>query len=774
LSWYLIRTIVPYFFFSWVLLSVILFVQQASRFSDIFFSANIPSGLVWQLMIALIPNVIAFTCPMAVLVGTVIGLSKMQGDSELVAIRAAGVGNLHITVPIAVLGILLSGFAFLVNLKGVPIAAALVRQVALRTAIQKLESPIEPGIFNTEIAGYTIYVQSGDIASGRWNNIFVFQKDAGTGGMRVITSREGRIDVSDQLSELVLEDATVFTLPAISGNGKYVSEKIGDVRFAIKTRRNELVEKLTTAQGGPEEMGLSQLSEYAATREGSEGREAQILWQRRLLLSMTPLIFCLLGAAMVLRLSRGGRGVGTLLSLGALIVYYLVTFLGEQLVRVGNVTPIVGGLMPVVLSIAAILWLNLTRPSRLFTSVWHRLSGIGQKFRNASGRMQARNIFVDLTTGLRDLDILTNFVKYFIFSLAFTGSIFVIFTAFELWKFAGTMESGITLLVKYLFFLGPFIYLQLAPTSIMIAILATYIIKARNNELVTWMSAGQSIYRLLAPSLVICVGLGLVNWIIQENVLPRANRIQDGIRTEIRNRGSVASQGGRYWLAQSSMIYSFELARTASDNESVQVREDTGSNRSLAASDNENHLANLIAFSFSGEERKLQDLYRAERAILRGGEIHIDGPYQKVELRDTGVTVQSLNTVVLPAKELDLAFVTGKPSHLASSQLRDLIAQSDSETESRMLSVLLQRRYSNLALPLMIALITAPFALNLSRKGKVLMAGYAVGLWLMFIGLANVFEQWGYSGVLSPAVSVWSPILIFASIGIYMLSKIRT
>ena len=108
LSVYLLRTIVPYFAFAWLLLSVILFVQQASRFSDIFFNANIPASLVWQLMIALVPNVIAFTCPMAVLVGTVIGLAKMQGDSELVAMRSAGGGKLQITIPIALLGLLLS------------------------------------------------------------------------------------------------------------------------------------------------------------------------------------------------------------------------------------------------------------------------------------------------------------------------------------------------------------------------------------------------------------------------------------------------------------------------------------------------------------------------------------------------------------------------------------------------------------------------------------------------------------------------------------------
>src|SRR5215207_890621 len=131
ISRYLIGAILPYFIFSWLLLSVVLFVQQAGRFADIFFSANIPTSLVYQLTIALVPNVIAFTCPMAVLVGVIIGLSKMQGDSELVAIRAAGVGNFQITLPIIILGILLSFFAFFINLKGVPLASNIVRSIAL-------------------------------------------------------------------------------------------------------------------------------------------------------------------------------------------------------------------------------------------------------------------------------------------------------------------------------------------------------------------------------------------------------------------------------------------------------------------------------------------------------------------------------------------------------------------------------------------------------------------------------------------------------------------
>jgi lipopolysaccharide export system permease protein len=778
ISSYLIRTIVPYFFFSWLLLSVILFVQQASRFSDIFFSANIPASLVWQLMIALIPNVIAFTCPMAILVGTVIGLAKMQGDSELVAIRNAGVGNVRITIPIALLGVILSCFAFLVNLKGVPLAAGLVRQVALKTAIQKLESPIEPGIFNTDISGYTVFVRSGDIASGRWQDIFVYQQVA-DGGTRIITSGEGRIDVSGQLSELVLEDATVFTIPASPESGKYVSEKIGDVRLAIKTRRSDLIERLSNSQGGPEEMGLSELSEYAATRDGADRREAQILWQRRLILSVTPLIFCLLGSALILRFNRGGRGFGAFLALAALIVYYLLTFLGEQLIRVGNVSPLVGGLMPVVLSAAFILWLNLSRRTNFADNVLNRLKALVGGVKRPANKLQIRNVLVDLTTGLKDLDLLYNLAKYFVVALIFTAIIFLVFTAFELWKFAGSTDGGILLLAKYLFFLSPFVYLQLAPTCAMIAVLATFVIKSRNNELVTWISAGQSAYRLLAPCLIACLGLGIFNWVVQERLLPTANQLQDEARTTLRSRGAVAKRAGKYWVASSDRLYSFELT---SDNENGDtLTTPTGQadqTKQTSESDNENEpasnrLTNFTAYEFAGDERKLQSVYRSELAYWRPDGIRFPGRLDIVHL-STPVSVERRTGAILPAEPLELAGLVGQPSHLSSTELKEKLKVSDSETEVRMLSVALERRYATLFLPFVVGLLAAPFAINLSRKGKVLMAGYAVALWLVFIGSSSALDQLGLNGSLPPVIAVWAPLAIFTAIGLLLLSRIRT
>jgi lipopolysaccharide export system permease protein len=175
-----VQAILPYYIFSWLLLSVILFVQQASRYSDIFFSVNIPKNLVWQLTFALVPNVVAFTCPMAVLIGVIIGLSRMLGDSELdrhTQRRSRQSADHASRYSFRRRAFVLHLF---INLYGVPFAARMVRQVALQTALHKLESPIEPGVFNSEINGYTIYVKGGDFERGTWKNIFVYNEDKKT------------------------------------------------------------------------------------------------------------------------------------------------------------------------------------------------------------------------------------------------------------------------------------------------------------------------------------------------------------------------------------------------------------------------------------------------------------------------------------------------------------------------------------------------------------------------------------------------------------------
>src|SRR5258707_12829575 len=96
---YVLRTILPYIIASLILLTAILFAQQTGRYFETIFHGVMPSSFVYGLALALLPTVLAFTIPMAVLSGTIIGLGRMGSDAELGAIRAAGVSTCRILSP---------------------------------------------------------------------------------------------------------------------------------------------------------------------------------------------------------------------------------------------------------------------------------------------------------------------------------------------------------------------------------------------------------------------------------------------------------------------------------------------------------------------------------------------------------------------------------------------------------------------------------------------------------------------------------------------------
>lgn len=754
ISKYIIQAILPYFIFSWLLLTVILFVQQGSRFSDIFFSSNIPNNLVWQLSFALVPNVIAFTCPMAVLVGVIIGLSKIQGDSELISIRAAGIGNTQIVIPIALLGILLSLFTFFINIYGVPLAAQVVRKVALQTALYKLESPIEPGVFNTEINGFAIYVKNGDLERGTWKNIFIYNEDKENNQTRLITSKNGRIDSNEEVSELVLEDAIINTLSFENNHEKIASESIRQMRFAIKTKRGEFIEKLSKTEQTPEELGLNQLVSYAKSKEGKEKVEIDIIWHRRILLSLTPLIFALLGTALVLKFNRKGKGFGVFLALFGLVVYYLLALFGEQLARTNKISVFTSSLIPILSSLLFIFWFFLSSRLALNKSAFNFNKKTGLNYLIRKNKVSKTNFYIDFRAGLLDYDIVSTLLKYFLLTFSFITSIYLIFTAFELWKFAGEIENGVSLLLKYLFFLLPFIYIQLAPSALMIATLTTFVIKSRQNEIVTWTAAGRSIYRLLLPCFVLMIFLGFINWESQERILPNTNRIQENLRSQIRNRGVSKNKEGKFWVSNNNRIYSFELP----DNEIGTIKK----------------VKNLSVFEFTEKDTRLQTIFKSNEAIWQESKIKFDAGAEKISWANEKIARVKIGNAEISEEFNPFVSMSEKPSYLNTEEIKQQIINIESENEQRNYETALEKKYTTIFLPFVITLFTAPFALSLHRKGRVTTVAYAVGIWLLYMGISSAFEQFGLNGFISPKFAVWSPILLFSIAGTILVSRIKT
>src|SRR5713226_5457802 len=78
---YILKAISPYILISLILLTAILFAQQTVRYLEGLFHGLVPSGFVYGVALALLPNVLVFTIPMAVLSGTIIGLGRIGGDA---------------------------------------------------------------------------------------------------------------------------------------------------------------------------------------------------------------------------------------------------------------------------------------------------------------------------------------------------------------------------------------------------------------------------------------------------------------------------------------------------------------------------------------------------------------------------------------------------------------------------------------------------------------------------------------------------------------------
>src|SRR5947207_1443845 len=249
---YILRTIFPYGIAALLLLTAILFVQQTGRYFETVFHGVMPAEFVYGLALALLPTVLIFTIPMAVLCGTIIGLGRMSSDSELVAMRAAGVSTWRTLWPALLVGLLSTVAAGYLNLREAPRAQRQLRSVVVRSALYKLDSPVEPRTFTSDFPGYVIYVRDGDKEHGQWGRVFIQTQEADH-STNLITARAGRIDSSADKSELVLLDAMKTKVPPPEARDQsYVVERLETLRIVFNTGRASLLARLQKPEGNPD------------------------------------------------------------------------------------------------------------------------------------------------------------------------------------------------------------------------------------------------------------------------------------------------------------------------------------------------------------------------------------------------------------------------------------------------------------------------------------------------------------------------------------------
>jgi LPS export ABC transporter permease LptG len=761
---YIIGAIAPYILLSLLMLTAILFAQQAARLAELVVYADLPFSLLGSIGAALLPGVLTFSIPLATLAGIIIGFSRMGSDSEIVAMRAAGVGSWTMIWPALLIGLMFTGVTTYLHLKEAPEAARDLERIALQGALAKLDSPVEPRTFST-LPRYVIYVRDGDKEQGTWGRVFIFaqRSDRTT---EVFTARSGRIDSSGDQSELVLTDVLATKFPNSSAESpiqdsaitedqrSYVVERSEQLRFSINTGRADIVQRLNQRDTNADSMDWIDLRERVAAGSEAEQKEAIRILNRRTALSVAPFFFSLLAGALGLRIRRGGRSVGVLLTLIVVIIYYLTSLLGESLSRVGTVSPYIGPWLATFFVFALSLLFLLTQRVPFISS--GSIVALKSKAAAPVSTPRPHRGFSALGfPNLMDATLFRSLAVTFIVCFVALAAIFNIFTLFELWRFIAVNHTGAGLVARYLLFLIPLIMVELFPATMLISVLVTYALLARRHEAIAWWASGQSVYRLMLPGFLFALAMAFGSWLVQEYVMPGTNLKQDALRARIRGgEARATTRTGRQWLAstETRRFYSYEFG------EDGRLVEPTVYELDPEAV----HLAQVV----TGKSGVWIDpthlkITGAETLALNGME---------VERRTDAETVfAGVESPAVFKPTID------KPSQLSARDLRSYLnAAKQRGMDVSALAVALQRKYAGPFGIIIMAFIGMPLAVSFGRKGTVIALCAAVVVGIAYWAVGGGFQQLGNHGMLRPSVAGWSPLLIFAAAGTYFLSRVRT
>lgn len=755
----------PYILISLLLLTAVLLAQQAARLAEIVIYADLPASLLGSIAAALLPGVLIFSIPLATLAGIIIGFSRMGSDSEIVAMRAAGVGSWTMIWPALLVGLLFTGATTYLHLKEAPQAARDLERIALEGLLAKLESPVEPRTFST-LPRFVIYVRDGNKEQGTWGRVFIFaQRSDHT---EVYTARSGRIDSAGDRSELVLTDvlatefpiaegatekpATTSTPAGNNGEKSYVVKHLDQLRLSINTGRADVVARLNQRDTNADAMEWRDLSERVESGSPDEQKEALRILNRRAALSLAPLVFSLLGATLGLRIRRGGRSVGVLLTLIVVIVYYLLSLLGESMARLGTVSPYIGPWLATIFVLGlTVLFLFVKRvPFISSLSILSRRTKTTTAVTRTS-QTKHRSFSALGFPNLMDATLFRSLVVSFVVCFVALAAIFNIFTLFELWRF----NAGTGLMTRYLLFLLPLVTVELFPATMLIAVLVTYALLARRHEAIAWWASGQSVYRLMLPGFCFALLMAFGSWLVQEYVMPGANLRQDALRARIRgDKARATMPTGRQWLAstETGRFYSYEFSEDGRLIEPTVYELD----------EDAVHLAQVVSGK-SGVWTDPTHLQINETETLALKEMSVE---RKADAEITFAGVES-PAVFKPT--------TDRPSQLSSKDLRSYLeAAKQRGIDVSSLAVALQRKYAGPFGIIIMALIGMPLAVSFGRKGTVIALCAAVVVGVAYWALGGGFQQLGNHGLLRPSVAGWSPLVIFTAAGTYFLSRVRT
>jgi LPS export ABC transporter permease LptG/LPS export ABC transporter permease LptF len=753
------------------LFTFILFMKNIGELLEMAARNSSSLGGVAKVFLFLLPNTLTLTIPMAVLVGVLLGLSRLSADSEITAMRAVGVGVWYFVKVVSAVAILAWGVSLANSLYVAPKATEALLRLKDSLKNQQASFAIQPRVFYEDFKNYVLYV--GDVRAGtgfaRWQRIFL--ADLSDPAAPKITTAEEAVVTNDGPNTLLmrLRSGTEHGMESTNGSPQYQVSTFEETELPLTIGAQE-----DTHLGRVDApiLALTNHQLYARS-QGAGGRPYLIELHKRFAYPAACLVLMLIGIPLGLSSRRGGKSTGFVVTIALVFIYYSLSLTGVSLAREGKV-PVFAGVWAANI-LFALSGLVLLRQMAVGGVTATQIGVIAGWFKNLpvfrpkaepavrrekEHHVHNRGRFPLILDGYVLREFLTTFALV-LFSFVL---LLLVFTFFELLGDIIRNRTPLVTVGEYLINLTPNMFYNITPLGVLVAVLVTFGVLTRTNEFTAMKATGISLYRVMTPILVVSALIAVALFLFDQSYLPTANRRQEALRSVIKARpAQTFLRPDQKWIfghqepGKPGRIFYYQFFDQAEDR-----------------------FANLTVFEFNPENFSLS------RRIFASS-VHWEPQLQQWvfehgwERRFDGEKVSSYSQFNVESfPEIDEQPQYFKKEALQSQEMsfgelrryiRDL-GQSGFDTKHLSIQLNLKRAYP--LITVVMAVLAIPFALSMGKRGSLTGIAAAIGLAIAYLVVTETFQALGDVNLLPTLLAAWSPDVLFGLAGAYLLLRTPT
>lgn len=317
---------------------------------DYIFTNRMPIPVVLELLVHSIPSITVITLPIAALFATLLGLGRLVRDSEMGAIRSAGVSFRRASVPVIIASIAVSGLTYVLNEHVAPASQHRAENLIREALFSDAMPSIEENVFFRGTGDRFFYVGRINTQTSELQTILIYEMDAGV-YPGIISADSGTFEEG----VWHLRDGVRRTF---DDRGHTVDEVVFD-ELIYHMPPDEVPNFGNQKTTG--EMTRKELGEYLELfkRSGLDVKKLEVEYHMKLALPFASFIWVLLGAPLCLHSHRSGRVFGAVVAILIAFGYFTVSAFFRSLGGNGVVSPLAGAWLANILFFIPGVWLNL-------------------------------------------------------------------------------------------------------------------------------------------------------------------------------------------------------------------------------------------------------------------------------------------------------------------------------------------------------------------------------------------------------------------------------